>query len=302
MPRDRAGREPLPQILQDLSWVEPLRSQALTPVFQAVTRTGSPLFYAGVLAVGYLAVHRTVFSRLAVLLACSALVNGLLKDVLADPRPSQLPHLDPSVAGSFGMPSGHAQNGLVVWCFLAWVAGRRWLWALAVWMVAAVSFSRLYLGVHDLEDVLLGWVVGASLLAGFMRWLPRAREWWYRRRTTAQFALLLALQLGLALIWPGDTGRAFAMGGLLTGWWLSMRADRAWIGYQVPEATARRVGAAVTGAAGTLAAALLVRRAAHVAGLGEVASAYLQLALAAVMVGVVVPTLFRQGAGAGEDD
>ncbi|MCA1217285.1 phosphatase PAP2 family protein [Streptomyces sp. 8L] len=70
-------------------------------------------------------------------------------------------------------PSGHAMAATVACGLLLWVlrregaAGARWGAALAVAALSAVGvgFTRLWLGVHWVSDVLAGWLLGGCLVA-----------------------------------------------------------------------------------------------------------------------------------------
>jgi undecaprenyl-diphosphatase len=74
---------------------------------------------------------------------------------------------------SFGFPSGHAMAATLLYGFLAAIGVRQvqaWRWrVLAVltagMVVVLVGFSRLYLGVHYLSDVLAGMAAGSAWLA-----------------------------------------------------------------------------------------------------------------------------------------
>ena len=62
-----------------------------------------------------------------------------------------------------GLPSGHAQNGLVVWGGLAAWARRPWVWTLAVLIIVLLGLSRVYLGVHYPSDVAAGAALGMAV-------------------------------------------------------------------------------------------------------------------------------------------
>jgi len=81
---------------------------------------------------------------------------------------------DPILAiETFGFPSGHAMAATLLYGFLAAFGVRKvqaWRWrVLAVlsagMLVVLIGFSRLYLGVHYLSDVLAGMAAGAAWLA-----------------------------------------------------------------------------------------------------------------------------------------
>jgi membrane-associated phospholipid phosphatase len=103
-------------------------------------------------------------------MASASAVFTLIKRILDRPRP---PVADQLVsAGNESLPSGHATMSMAVvgaLVVLAWptlTAGLR-LAAVVVagsW-IAAVGFTRIYLGVHWFSDVLAGWALGAAWLA-----------------------------------------------------------------------------------------------------------------------------------------
>jgi undecaprenyl-diphosphatase len=85
---------------------------------------------------------------------------------------------------SWSFPSGHAMSATVVYVTVAYLAARlqktRWarlatLVAAAV-MVAAICFSRLYLGVHYPSDVVAGVIVGLSWAAFCMATLEAIQK------------------------------------------------------------------------------------------------------------------------------
>jgi membrane-associated phospholipid phosphatase len=75
---------------------------------------------------------------------------------------------------SFGFPSGHASGAVAMWGGLAVVFRNRALSWLALVLVALIAFTRLYLGVHFLADVLGGVVLGGLVL--FAAWKLIGRE------------------------------------------------------------------------------------------------------------------------------
>jgi len=99
------------------------------------------------------------------------MLNGMLKYVFHRSRPAWD---DPILMiGSFGFPSGHAMSATLLYGFLAAFGVRKvqaWRWrVLAVLaaglLVVLIGFSRLYLGVHYLSDVLAGMAAGSAWLA-----------------------------------------------------------------------------------------------------------------------------------------
>ncbi|OLT37784.1 hypothetical protein BJF79_29060 [Actinomadura sp. CNU-125] len=169
----------------------------LTGFMHAVSAVGSAAFYVPLLVVLYWCVAPRLGARAAALLLLSATLNTLLKLVFHDPRPFWT---DPAVEGlaahsSFGMPSGHAQNGIVAWGFLASQARRPLPRAGAAVLIVVIGVSRVYLGAHSVWQVLAGWAIGGALLLLALTAGPAVAAWWTRRRAAVQALLSLGAPL-----------------------------------------------------------------------------------------------------------
>ena len=107
---------------------------------------------------------RRLGAVLLVGLAAGALIgNGVLKNVVARPRPCWLnpvPLLIP-VPTDYSFPSGHALSSFLAATVLT-RAHRRFGY-LALPLALLIAFSRLYLYVHFPSDVLFGALLGALL-------------------------------------------------------------------------------------------------------------------------------------------
>ncbi|KUN42000.1 hypothetical protein AQJ30_01100 [Streptomyces longwoodensis] len=114
--------------------------------------------------------------------ALGTLVQQGLKAAVGRPRPWWPDPVDTAHFAAY--PSGHALTATVVCGLLLWLLHRAGppaaLWrtavALAVVSVAGVGLTRVWLGVHWPSDVLGGWLLGATLVAGAIiahrRWRP----------------------------------------------------------------------------------------------------------------------------------
>jgi undecaprenyl-diphosphatase len=113
------------------------------------------------------------------------LLNNVLKDHFQRPRPAPVLGLVPAQHWSF--PSGHAMVAAAFYLFLAgvvWTRLRgRWRVVGAaglVVLVALIGWSRMYLGVHYLTDVLAGYCAGVGWVAAVFaapRLLRVGRRW-----------------------------------------------------------------------------------------------------------------------------
>lgn len=241
----------MPEILYDLSWVMPLRHTWLTPLMHAFTQLGYEKFILFFLPLGYWAWSKPLFLRLFVLVAVTAVLNAFFKDLWQDPRPPLAYRLDHEVGQSFGLPSGHAQISVVLWLWLAYELRRGWLWLLSTVVVSGIIFSRLYLGAHDLEDVLAGALLGVLTLLGFAALEPL--RWWREAHPLWHLALIVVLALGFQLAWQGVAPHYLPLlAAMLTGVLLGYHLEARLLGSHLGVVGWRRLLAALLGAAAFL--------------------------------------------------
>lgn len=171
---------------------------------------GTQDFFFLVLPLVYWSIDSRLGLRVAFTLIASVSVNYFFKLWFAGPRPywvsGEVKAL--SSESSFGFPSGHAQNSVNVWGTLAAANRKLWQWAAGV-LVFLIGFSRLYLGVHFLHDVLAGWLIGCALLWAFLRSWDDVAAWLQTKSLTQQILLafivsLLMIALGFVSVQPLD--------------------------------------------------------------------------------------------------
>ncbi len=177
----------------------------LLPLAEVLTVLGDEDFYVLIFPILYWVISPRVGVRVGAALLVSAGVNAVLKLAFATPRPFWVSDtIDAHVIEtSFGLPSGHAQNAVVVWGLLAAELHRRrgwrWIWVPAVALVAGIGVSRWYVGVHAVEDTLAGWVVGAILLIGYVAIEPWLTDRLGAASTRVRLAVAVAVPIGVVL-------------------------------------------------------------------------------------------------------
>ena len=157
-----------------LRWLGAHRNPTLDRVMVEITTLGNGGVLIMVIAVSgaflWLTKHRWSVYLLALAYFGGYLMNHLLKESFARPRPTVLDHLDPTTSASF--PSGHAMNALIMYGAVAYLVGRleptaamrRTTWGLAALLILAIGASRVYLGVHYPSDVIAGYIAGLAWL------------------------------------------------------------------------------------------------------------------------------------------
>jgi len=167
-------------------WVATHRDLWLTATLRVVTEAGGAVSLAALAALTCTVAGWRCRSWLPVLLALGGvggvgLVILTAKALVIRDRP----HISFAVIAEDGysFPSGHATGTAAIALFCAWML-TRWLvtswtlrvlvWTTAIGAAAVVGFSRVYLGVHYVSDVLAGWLLGTIWAAIVML----VGSWW----------------------------------------------------------------------------------------------------------------------------
>lgn len=108
--------------------------------------------------------------RLGMILMLSNGINGAFKFLFHGPRPfwvnrEVIAYVHET---SFGVPSGHSQNAVAIWGYLATKVKKTWLKWLFIFIFIFIGLSRIYLGAHFILDVLVGWAIGGIIVYLFI--------------------------------------------------------------------------------------------------------------------------------------
>jgi undecaprenyl-diphosphatase len=159
-----------------IRWLGAHHTSALDAIMVEITALGTGTVVMMIVAVSGLFLVLTGNKYSAILLLASTaggiVLDGVLKLGFNRPRPSIFVPEVHTVSSSF--PSGHAMSAAIVYTTVGYLAARlhkrrwaRWLvMIVALFVIALISFSRLYLGVHYPSDVAAGIVIGLAW-AGF---------------------------------------------------------------------------------------------------------------------------------------
>ena len=112
--------------------------------------------------------------------AADFIASGILKELVARPRPTRVPELEGVLhlvndyrSGQYGFVSSHAANTMACALLFSLIWRKKITTSLLMLWVAANCYSRMYLGVHYPLDILGGLMVGTlTALLGFalLRW------------------------------------------------------------------------------------------------------------------------------------
>lgn len=188
---------------------------------QAFTFLGSEMFFLLIMPALYWSIDPVIGFRAGMMLIISGGLNTALKMFFHTPRPYWV---DGSVKAltsetSFGLPSGHSQNSAAIWGMVAHTTRKRTAMIIAVIVVFLIGFSRIYLGVHFLHDVLTGWLIGILLVILYVNLEKPIVK--YLKNKKLGFQLLAALLFSLFFILLGKFGSSIGNNWTLPGEWVN---------------------------------------------------------------------------------
>ena len=170
------GSTPLFTWLMDqLRALAAIRTPILTTLMSAVTYLGEEMIFLVLGMILLWCVNKKYGYRYLGMYMIGSFLQQFLKAVFAIPRPWVLdPTFEPvesavPAATGFSFPSGHTLNACVSVGGVALYLKKKWAFAVATILTLLVAFSRMYLGVHTLLDVGVGFLLGVIVLLFF--WL-----------------------------------------------------------------------------------------------------------------------------------
>jgi len=212
------------------------RSPFLTKLFLFSTFVGEVDGYIFIATLIYVMFDKRLAVRLSILVLFTMAFNHLLKIIIKNPRPfiregtytkqwAVSADNARELATEYSTPSGHAMAASAFYSYLYGCVENRYVRVVAIITILLTGLSRPYLGVHYLEDVILGWMIGLSIALVALKYVDEISERWnklsYRRQVTTVVISSMMLWLVTIVIngWRIDGQPRAFMGytGFLTG-------------------------------------------------------------------------------------
>ncbi|NHJ13066.1 MAG: phosphatase PAP2 family protein [Candidatus Thorarchaeota archaeon] len=209
--------------------------------FRLVTEMGSEIFYVSLILIGYWVYRKKAAVVAALLVVVAYVANYWVKYVIANPRPPTSVWVEGVEATNYSTPSGHAQVSATLYGWLNLRVKTWWMTILSIVVVLLIGISRVYIGVHYLGDVLLGWAIGIVTVILFYYLEGPFRKATEKVRHEYLYFILFLIGFTMLIISilcpqpPGDNFGSYA--GLLMGLAIALPLEQRFVGFEIDTST-----------------------------------------------------------------
>jgi len=196
-------------ILIALEFNEPLftSNEVLYKIFEIISLFGTEEIYIILFCIFFFGIDKEFAKKLLIGFLITLHLRDLFKNMFQDPRP--LTNIDSEgnpIETSFGFPSGHAITansfyGYTYYNFKPDETKRRIpIQILAIFLMITVPLSRLIIGVHDVQDVVGGFLIGFLGVTAYMHFEPKLSSIYGRWSLNKKILIGLAFSLGIWIL------------------------------------------------------------------------------------------------------
>ena len=157
------------------TWILKIRNKNLNNILQAYTNMGGATFLI-ILSIILLIFIKKKKIPLYILinLVFAFLTNEIAKNIFSRSRPIGINLVDET---GLSYPSGHSMVSLAYYGFIAYLLYKRTtskliktiIWIILTILISIIGFSRIYLGVHYLTDVIGGFLLAIIYLTIYIK-------------------------------------------------------------------------------------------------------------------------------------
>ncbi len=227
--------------------------------FRFVSFLGDPPFYFLLLGFFYWTFDKKAGEFLGLTLGVATTLNNVLKGLFLHERPlvayeSEVKNIRRVPPRGTSFPSGHAQGSASMFAAVARYQKTYLHWLLAVTVMVLMGLSRMFLGMHYLQDVVTGSIIGVLTALVLYHFFDKFRADEKRLHLFYVVVLLLLLP-GAYFVGVEDFFRRY---GLLVGFMVAVFIEKRYIGFSTVIPPRRKVFRFVTGSVFTVSVLVLL--------------------------------------------
>jgi len=236
-------------------------SSTIRSIFKAITYLGEPIVFIILIAILFIIYDKGYAKNLILSLLFSLYLSHFLKGIFKDPRPATNVDTDEITAEnpegiietSYGFPSGHAQTAVGFWGYIAYRFKDKPKFYITPIIISIIIFlvaiSRIVIGVHDLQDIIGGLLLGICFLTLFIYLEPYFSEKFNNLSLNIKLIIVVIASLFLfllaTLLFPTagmdllpsppsytDTFGFAQVGGVILGFGIGYVLENEYINYQ----------------------------------------------------------------------
>jgi membrane-associated phospholipid phosphatase len=161
--------------IEVIEFIQSFRNGFFDFFFNAISFVGEEYIYIAILGVVYYGINKRFGELLAFSLFLTASINTIIKGFVGALRPfekypDRVVNLRSETAGGHSFPSGHTQQFTTFYYTGAMYLNKQYFFIVAGVLSVLMAVSRMYLGVHFLEDVSVSIILGI-LVALLVSWI-----------------------------------------------------------------------------------------------------------------------------------
>lgn len=295
--------------MQLLYWLESIRMPGLNEFMLAITTLGEETAFLALALIIYWCVDKHKGYYLMAVGFIGTMVNQFLKLWFRIPRPWVL---DPNfnileqareAASGYSFPSGHTQMAVGTFGCIAATTEKRWLKITAIVLAVLVGLSRMYIGVHTPQDVLVSAVIAVALVLCLKPVVMKDSRMGMKALLVGMIAMAIGLLAFVELYpFPANTDahnlqsgvkNAYTMIGCLTGVAIVYLAEKKYVNFSEKAVWWAQILKALLGLVVVLAVKEGLRSPLEAVFAGHMAARAVRYFLIVIVAGLVWPLSFR---------
>lgn len=209
-----------------------LQNGFLDVFFNLISFLGEEYIYMLVLATVYFTISKKQGEFLGFVLLFTGIFNNVLKGVVNAKRPFEkypdvVTNLRPSTSTGQSFPSGHTQNFTAFLFAGGTVINKQYAYITAVVLSTLMAISRMYLGVHFFEDVVVAIILGFLTAYLFSKFFYKLDD----KNLMKVYITIMIVFLPFLIMNGGDD--LYKGYGMFAGFTLAMFVEKKYINFEI---------------------------------------------------------------------